>query len=165
MTYRIENEFLVAEIAELGAELVSLKLKDDSCEYIWQGDEKYWTGHAPIMFPICGRLIDGKYTYRGKSYELGCHGFARHTNFSLVGAKNDEITLSIKSDDSTREIYPFDFIFTVTFSLVGKALNVKYSIFISNIFLKTHKNKKRFAIFAEYCRQMCLIFLKRCRQK
>ena len=128
MTYRIENEFLVAEIAELGAELVSLKLKDDGCEYIWQGDEKYWTGHAPIMFPICGRLIDGKYTYRGKSYELGCHGFARHTKFSLVGAKNDEITLSIKSDDSTREIYPFEFIFTVTFSLVGKALSVKYNV-------------------------------------
>ena len=128
MKYAIENEFLRAEISELGAELVSLKLKEDGCEYIWQGDERDWTGHSPIMFPICGRLIDGKYTYRGNTYELGCHGFARHSTFALTGAKADEITLSLKSSEETKRVYPFDFVLSITFSLVGKALNVKYKV-------------------------------------
>lgn len=128
MNYRIENEFLTAEISEVGAELVSLVMKNDGCEYIWQGDEKYWTGHSPIMFPICGRLIDGKYTYRGKEYELGCHGFARKSVFSLVSAKDDEITLCLASNDETRSAYPFDFALYVTYTLVSKTLNVRYMV-------------------------------------
>lgn len=128
MNYTIENEFLKVIISELGAEITSIKLKEDGCEYIWQGDEKYWTGHAPNMFPICGRLVDGKYTYRGKEYELGCHGFARHSVFSLCAAKDDEITLMLKSNEETRKIYPFDFVFTITFMLKGKSLNVKYKV-------------------------------------
>jgi galactose mutarotase-like enzyme len=128
MIYSIENEFISAKIDEKGAELISLKLKDDGCEYIWQGDEKYWTGHSPIMFPICGRLVDGKYTYRGKEYELGCHGFARHMNFELVGASDNEITLSLASSEQTKAEYPFDFVLFVSFSLSGKSLSVKYKV-------------------------------------
>lgn len=128
MNYTIENEFIKAEISELGAELVSLKLKEDMSEYIWQGDEKYWTGHSPIMFPICGRLVDGKYTYFGNTYELGCHGFARHSIFSLSSASSDEITLTLKSNEETKKSYPFDFTLSIRFSLNGKALNIKYSV-------------------------------------
>ena len=128
MTYSIENEFVKAKINKKGAELISLVLKNDESEYIWQGDEKYWTGHSPIMFPICGRLVDGKYTYRGKSYELGCHGFARHMDFELVQASSDEITLLLTSNEQTREQYPFDFSLYVTFALSGKSLCVKYKV-------------------------------------
>ena len=128
MNYTIENEFLRARIDERGAELVSLVSKNDDCEYIWQGDEKYWTGHSPIMFPICGRLIDGKYTYKGKEYELGCHGFARHSDFALYSVKGDEITLCLKSSKETKEIYPFDFALYVTFSLKGNALTTSYKV-------------------------------------
>ncbi len=128
MNYTIENEFIRAQISEKGAELVSLALKEDGCEYIWQGDEKYWTGHSPIMFPICGRLVGGKYTYCGKEYELGCHGFARHSLFKLIMAKENEITLSLSSSEQSRLVYPFDFTLNVTFSLVGKALSVKYKV-------------------------------------
>lgn len=128
MIYSIENELVKAKIDENGAELISLVLKEDGCEYIWQGDEKYWTGHSPIMFPICGRLVDGKYTYRGKSYELGCHGFARHSKFELASSSASEITLFLTSNEQTRAQYPFDFSLYVTFSLSGKALSVKYKV-------------------------------------
>lgn len=128
MKYTIENEFLKAEVLSLGAELISLISKDDGTECIWQGDEKYWTGHSPIMFPICGRLCQGKYTYRGKTYEMGCHGFARHSEFELIACKDDEITLLLKSDSKTKETYPFDFNFFVCFSLKGRALTVKYKV-------------------------------------
>ena len=128
MNYSIENNFLKATISSKGAELISLVLKSDMCEYIWQGDEKYCTGHSPIMFPICGRLCQGKYRYLKNTYELGGHGFARHSEFDLSAAKNDEITLTLKSSDATRAVYPFDFIFNVTFSLSGSSIVIKYKV-------------------------------------
>lgn len=128
MKYLIENDFLRAEISSLGAELVSLINKSNDTEYIWQGDEKYWTGHAPVMFPICGRLCQGKYTYEGKAYELGGHGFARHSEFELTSASNDKITLTLKSNEQTKALYPFDFVFNITFALKNKTLTVSHNV-------------------------------------
>lgn len=53
MLIHIQNENVSAEINTLGAELVSFK-GDDGFEHIWQGDPKYWGGHAPVLFPIVG---------------------------------------------------------------------------------------------------------------
>lgn len=128
MNYSIENNYLRAEISSLGAELVSLVLKSDNTEYIWQGDEKYWTGHSPVMFPICGRLSQGKYTYNDKTYELGGHGFARHSEFELTCASSEKITLTLKSSEETKRVYPFDFCFDITFALNGSSLVVSHRV-------------------------------------
>lgn len=48
MTVIIQNDQLIAEIAEHGAELISLKSKEHGLEYIWQGDPAYWGRHAPV---------------------------------------------------------------------------------------------------------------------
>ena len=42
MLYTIENKKLSVTVSDLGAELMSVKTKADGCEYLWQGDEKYW---------------------------------------------------------------------------------------------------------------------------
>ena len=128
MTYTIQNEFLSAKISSLGAELTSLVSKSDNVEYIWQGDEKYWAGQSPIMFPICGRLSQGKYKLGGKLYEMGGHGFARKSEFDLTACSDSEITLCLVSNDATRAQYPFEFAFYVTFSLKGKTMFVKYKV-------------------------------------
>lgn len=52
MTVIIQNDQLIAEIAEHGAELVSLKSKDNNLEYIWQADPAYWGRHAPFYFHL-----------------------------------------------------------------------------------------------------------------
>ena len=101
---------------------------NDGHEYLWQGDEKYWSGRAPIMFPICGRLYNGEYTYLGKTYSLPNHGFARKSTFSLKSASKTFITLELTSNEETRAVYPFDFIFDVTFSLNDNRLDVKYEV-------------------------------------
>ena len=128
MTYTIQNEFLSAKISSLGAELTSLVSKSDNVEYIWQGDEKYWAGQSPIMFPICGRLSQGKYKLGGKLYEMGGHGFARKSEFELAACSDNEITLCLVSNDATRAQYPFEFALYVTFTLKGKAMVVKYKV-------------------------------------
>ena len=128
MNYLIENDYLSVQVSSLGAELMSIKSKDNNCEYLWQGDEKYWSGRAPIMFPICGRLYEGKYTYLGKEYSMPNHGIARASEFELTTASFDEITLSLKSNDVTKEKYPFEFIFSVTFKLNKKTLEITYDV-------------------------------------
>ena len=78
---KLKNAYISAEISLLGAELRSLK-SADGVEYLWQGDPKYWSGSAPVMFPWVGRLMDGRYRYRGETYEMGLHGFAWKSNFT-----------------------------------------------------------------------------------
>ena len=111
----------------MGAELMSIKSKD-GCEYLWQGDSKYWSGRAPIMFPICGRLFGGEYTYLGKTYTLPNHGFARKSLFALKSASLSFVTLELASNEETKKVYPFDFVLDVTFSLKDNSLNVKYEV-------------------------------------
>lgn len=127
MNYTIQNDFLTVVIADLGAELMSIKDKDGH-EYLWQGDAKYWSGRAPIMFPICGRLFNGEYTYLGKTYTLPNHGFARKSIFTLKSASRDFVTLELCANEETRSIYPFDFIFDVTFALKNNTLDIKYEV-------------------------------------
>ena len=83
MQYLIKNEFLSITVSTKGAELTSIKNLKNNVEYLWQGDAKYWGSSAPNLFPICGRLIEKEYTYRGKSYHLNNHGFARSSEFKL----------------------------------------------------------------------------------
>jgi galactose mutarotase-like enzyme len=80
------------------------------------------------MFPICGRLYGGKYVYRKKEYELGCHGFARHSVFELAVASSSFLTLQLKANEETKKVYPFDFVLSITFSLNEKNLSVKYEV-------------------------------------
>ena len=127
MEYTIQNDFLAVSVSSLGAELMSIKTPDGH-EYLWQGDKKYWEGRAPIMFPICGRLYNGEYTYLGKTYSLPNHGFARKSNFTLKSASKSSVTLQLVANEETLAIYPFEFSFNVTFALTDNVLNVKYEV-------------------------------------
>ena len=52
----LENERLKASIHEKGAELCSLIGLSDGTEYVWQADPAIWGRHAPLLFPVIGRL-------------------------------------------------------------------------------------------------------------
>ena len=127
MIHTIKNEFLTVEIAQKGAELRSIKTSD-GCEYLWQGDEKYWEDRAPFMFPICSSVAGNVYTYKGNSYEMGLHGFAQYEIFSADKKSESEIAFTITSNDKTRKIYPFDFSLAITYTLDGNKLTVRADI-------------------------------------
>ncbi len=122
MLHVFSNDKLTVKIDDFGAELTSAINHEDGCEYVWQGDEKHWDGHAPILFPICGRLFEKKYTYRGKEYEMNLHGFARETQFTVKKATDTELVLVIKSDEASRAIYPFAFEFEASYVLKDREL-------------------------------------------
>ena len=127
MIYTIKNEQLTVEVSSLGAELQSVKT-NDGCEYLYQGNPEFWSGRAPIMFPICGRFFGGKYNYLGKEYEMGSHGFARNSEFSVSSQSESAVTLTLLENEETKKSYPFNFKFDVTFSLNGKELFVDYKV-------------------------------------
>ena len=128
MLYTLKNEKLTVTLSDLGAEIVSV-VCTDGCEYIWQGDPKYWTGRAPLMFPICGRLIDGKYTYGGKTYEMSStHGFARSSTFEAEQKDDGTVCFSLSANEETKACYPFDFTLAVEYRLQENRLDCAVTV-------------------------------------
>ncbi|HVW91535.1 MAG TPA: aldose 1-epimerase family protein [Devosia sp.] len=118
---RISNDRLAVEIAALGAELQSIT-SSDGADWLWNGDPRWWTGRAPLLFPVVGKSPGGVVTIEGRQYPMQPHGFARRSNFEAVNEKPDRATLMLKASPATRESFPFEFFLSVTYSLDGDAL-------------------------------------------
>ena len=125
-SYVLKNDQLTATFRTFGAECISVKR--GACEYIWQGDPAYWARMAPMMFPICGRLFGDQYTYGGKTYQMKQHGFMRDSEFDVVDVTEDRITFVLRSSDKTKEIYPFDFVLTVTHTLTAATVRTEIRV-------------------------------------
>ena len=126
MNYILKNDQLTVTLSDHGAEMISAKRGD--CEYVWQGDEAYWKGQAPILFPICGRLFEQTCTYEGKTYRMGTHGFARSSDFYVKKATDTEIVFGLDANDDTRAVYPFDFALEISYCLEGARLSTTATI-------------------------------------
>lgn len=128
MLHSLENEYLTVVISDKGGEMQSICVKADGKEYLWQGNPEYWSGRAYNIFPICGRLTDGKYTYRGKEYEMKLHGFIRDTVMGVEQKSNTEISFILRSNDTTKQQYPFDFTYKITYILDGTRIKNIYTV-------------------------------------
>lgn len=123
MFYEISNGTIKLTVSSLGAEMTSL-IKDGE-ERLWQNDNGEWDGHAPILFPACGNCA---LTTDGKKYPMIQHGCGPISEYALKEKGDDYISLSLSSDENTKKYYPYDFKFTVTYSLEGCKLKIKYEI-------------------------------------
>ena len=119
----LKNDALTVQINETGAELSSVK-NADGREYIWQGNAQFWTGRCPVLFPICGRLLQKEYTYRGQTFSLDTHGFAQHKVFQAKKTSATRAVFTLTDDEKTRAVYPFRFRFEVLFELNGDTLRI-----------------------------------------
>ncbi len=124
--HTLKNEQLTVTIKTKGAELVGLKT--DALEYIWQADSTIWGKHAPLLFPIVGRLIDHEYTYNGKIYTMKQHGFARDNDFKVVDKTENSILFEQRATTKSKEVYPFDFVLQVKHVLSGTKLTTEYTV-------------------------------------
>ena len=120
MNHVLSNGELTVTIREHGAEPVSARR--GACEYLWQGDPAFWSGRAPLLFPICGRLFGGTYRHEGRRFEMGIHGFARHCDFAAERLSETALRLTLRPSPETRRAYPFDFALTVEYRLDGAML-------------------------------------------
>ena len=115
------------EVNPLGAQLSVLRDRSGR-DLLWDGDPKVWAGRAPILFPIIGAVVDGGYKLGAKTYSLSRHGFARGKMFEVVTAAASSATFRLKADESTLQVYPFQFELDVHFAVNGTTLSVKTSV-------------------------------------
>lgn len=125
---KLENDYLLVEVNKFGAELSSVRDRRSSYEFIWQSDEAYWNRHAPILFPIVGRLREDRFEYKGESYEMTQHGFARDSEFEVVEERPNAVTFSLKSSEETLKKYPFEFELLVRYVLFENELSIRYEV-------------------------------------
>ena len=128
MNYTISNDQIEVTVSDVGAELMSIKSLKDGTEFLWQGDPAFWAGRAYNLFPICGRLAEGKYTFRGETYEMNLHGFVRKSTLDATVLARDKIDFGLRSDERTKAMYPFDFEYHICYSLVGSTVKMEISV-------------------------------------
>ena len=121
--FTIENEYLKVTITTWGAQVKSVLRKCDNVEHIWQADPSLWGYHAPILFPHCGKVVDGKFEAKGQVYASGQHGFARGMEHSFVDQTADTVVLELGASAETLEKFPYDFRLISTFTLERDTLH------------------------------------------
>lgn len=104
-----------------GAELVSVKV--NHIEKMHDG-ESFWNRHSPVLFPIVGKLKNGKTIIEGKEYEMGQHGFARDMEFEEIG----ENSYVLKANEETKAKYPYDFELYISHEVKKNKVITKYKV-------------------------------------
>lgn len=122
----ISNGIITAVISTKGAELKSVV--KDGAEILWEGNPDVWAGQAPLLFPICGGLKDDKYIFEGKEYTLQKHGYVRTSEFDVESSGDTAATFIIRSNENTKEQFPFDYELRVTYTLIDNKICVGYSV-------------------------------------
>jgi galactose mutarotase-like enzyme len=120
----IASDALTARINPLGAELWSLTDREGR-EYMTDADPAFWTGHAPLLFPIVGALNGGRYRLGDRVYELPKHGFARTSPFECVEHGDARARFQLTDGEATRAVYPFAFALEMAFRLEGLTLRME----------------------------------------
>jgi len=123
----IGSEVLTAAINPLGAELTHLR-DADGRELMTDADPAFWTGHAPILFPIVGALDHDSYRLGDATYHLPKHGFARHSLFDCVEHNADRARFRLTDSAATHAVYPFAFALDIAFTLAGATLTLAATI-------------------------------------
>jgi galactose mutarotase-like enzyme len=119
----LHSNELTAQIDPQGAQLSALR-DSEGRDLLWDGDASFWTGRAPILFPIVGELNAGQYTWQGERYALPRHGFARGKRFDVLEQDDTAVRLRLKQDADTLRAYPFRFELEVQFRIAGNRLSV-----------------------------------------
>ena len=124
MDYIIENDVLRVTVTSYGAQVKSVIHKADGAEHIWQADPAVWGYHAPILFPFCGRLKDGKHIAKGQEYTWNAqHGFARTMEHDFVAKTKDTLVLQLTDTEATLAVWPWKFRLLSSFTLDGDVLH------------------------------------------
>ncbi len=125
----VSSDHLTLAVASMGAEMQYLRTASGQ-DLLWHGDGKYWTGRAPLLFPIVGRAVDDIVESGGLTAKMNKHGLARRLPFTLEERADDSCQHVLRASKETRAVYPFDFKLAVIHQINQATLSV--SVEISN---------------------------------
>lgn len=125
----ISTSQIAVDLTTTGGTLASVRDLASGTEYLWGGDPEYWAGQAPICFPICGGLREGRATTAdGREVSMARHGIVRKREWQLESCDESHATMLIASDDETRAQFPFDFELRARYAVDGRTLSVSYDV-------------------------------------
>lgn len=125
---KLKNERYEVCFVEKGGEILSFTDMQSGLQYMWQGDEAYWTGKNPTLFPIVGNTYSKTYTIDGKEYAMKNHGLIRQMNLKCIYQDEQKLVMSLDSDEETLSKYPFPFHYEIAYTLAGDTLHIDYRI-------------------------------------
>ncbi len=128
---KIQSSTLCASIKPLGAELCSLIYTNQESspkELIWQADPKVWARHAPLLFPIVGRLANDQLHLDGADYSLTQHGFARDMDFQLIDAATDRCCFELRATAETQKRFPRNFVLQMEYQVTDDRLAIRHTL-------------------------------------
>ncbi|MBO6155789.1 MAG: aldose 1-epimerase family protein [Lachnospiraceae bacterium] len=128
MQHIIENDKLKVVVADHGAEIRSIVRKRDGLEMMWQADAAYWGRTSPVLFPLVGNYFRKTSVYKGISYEMGQHGFARDMDFTCVNENENSLEFLLQDDEDTHKKYPFAFRLTIEYILEADTVKVLWKV-------------------------------------
>lgn len=126
MEVQLKNENCTAKVISKGAELKSLVV--NGRELMWRADPAFWGKTSPLLFPMIGTLKNGKTLINGKEYSITKHGFARDLELAPETITGTSALFSLEQSDYTKAMYPFDFRFTVQYTLKSDGITVTYRV-------------------------------------
>lgn len=126
MDITLKNGEVSAKIISKGAELKSLVVNGK--ELMWRADPQFWGKTSPLLFPMIGTLKDGKTLINGEEYRITKHGFARDMELVPEDISPNSAMFSLEQNETTKSMFPFDFRFTVRYTVKADGLTVTYRI-------------------------------------
>lgn len=126
MEYTLQSNNLTLAIQSKGAEISSILF--NHLEYIWQAKENIWPRHAPVLFPIVGKLKNNSFQYNSHVYSLTQHGFARDNEFEMISRSENAITFELRNNGVTEKVYPFEFNFQIKYAIEKDTVICEYTI-------------------------------------
>lgn len=124
----LENNKILININNFGAELCKIYSKENNKDYLWNGDSKYWGRYSPILFPIVGRLKDNETYINEQKYEMTQHGFARDMEFELVNKTVNSIEFSLQYNEKTLKKYPYKFKLNIIYTINDYNIDITWKV-------------------------------------
>ncbi|MBR1396285.1 MAG: aldose 1-epimerase family protein [Selenomonadaceae bacterium] len=128
MIYTLKNDTLSITIDDHGAELKSITGISDGTEYLFDGNPKWWKYTSPVLFPIVGKLVNGKYRFEGKEYEMPGHGFGRISDYKCIRQEQDEVVFLLEWNEETLKSYPFKFRLEIAYVLRNNQVEIIWTV-------------------------------------
>lgn len=126
MQIQLKTEQLRAVLDSHGAELVSLH-DSTGKELLWSAGPE-WPRHAPVLFPVIGRLVDDVLHHQGSEYPMTQHGFARDCDFAVCEATDNKARFLLNNTAATEAMFPFPFSLEISWSLDGPSLHLGFTL-------------------------------------
>lgn len=124
----LQNEKLIIESNNSGAELTKIFSKRYNKDILWNGNKKYWGRQSPILFPIVGKLVDNETIIEENLYSMTQHGFARDMEFEIIDKGDTFISYKLTDNESTLEKYPYSFELIINYTLKDNSINIEWIV-------------------------------------